>query len=221
MPRPPDWGRVRDGFAREPSRLTLGIVSGRADGFWLGPLPLIRLGPPEATENGVRWPIEGGLLAKRPGGQVGVDWQGGVLRGWLKGYRPSIPEPVYGPTQSFAHHQLTRLYLLGLRGSTPAPGKPSPPDRRLVALGIDLAICWLAARGRPKRFAGVAAGYHLAAWSAGGRTLGGALLGQRVVAYDGSRPSFGQALARLLQLPFSATTVVEGPPEFEIATESQ
>lgn len=221
MPRPPDLARIRDGFTRELSRLTMGIVQGRPDGFWLGPLPLIRLGPPETVGAGVRWPVTGGLLARRPGGWVGVEWREGLLRGYLEGYQPSLPAPLYTVTQDFAHHELTRLYLLAIRGRDPEPGPPVPARRRLAALGIDLALCWLVARRRPTRFAGAVAGYHLAAWSVGGLTVGGALLKQRVVAIDGTRPSFGQALARLLQLPFHGTTVVDERTELEIATQSQ
>lgn len=221
MPQPPDIARVRDGFTRDLSRLTLKIVSGRPDGFWLGPLPLIRLGPPETTATQVRWPVTGGILAKRPHGWVGVEWDNQLLRGRLDGYEPSLPEPVYSLTQSFVHHQLTRLYLLELRGERPPPGPPAPVDRRLAALGIDLALCWAVARGRRRRFLGVAAGYHLAAWSVAGRTLGQAFFNQRLVAFDGTRPSFGQALARFLFLPFHATTVVDERTQYEIATKSQ
>jgi uncharacterized RDD family membrane protein YckC len=50
---------------------------------------------------------------------------------------------------------------------------------------------------------GVAAVYHVACWSIWGRTLGGVVMKQRVVAIDGSRPSVEQSIVRLLALPLS------------------
>lgn len=226
--RPPDWERVRDRFTKDLSRLTLGIVRGRPDGFWLGPLALIRLGPPELHPDGVRWPVTGGLLAQRPGGWVGVEWRQGQLRGWLAGYWPSIPRPIYNLTQRVAHHELTRLYLLSLRGRLPLPAREAPRGRRLAAAAVDLGLCVLIARGRPRRALGAATAYHLAAWTVGGRTLGGALFGQRLVSVDGSGVSPGQAVARLLLAPAGArrqdavaATAVVGAAEFQTATESQ
>ncbi|MDQ6722499.1 MAG: RDD family protein, partial [Candidatus Dormibacteraeota bacterium] len=43
-----------------------------------------------------------------------------------------------------------------------------------------------------------------ACWSVSGRTLGGAVMKQRVVAVDGSGLSTGQALLRLASLPIAA-----------------
>ena len=51
---------------------------------------------------------------------------------------------------------------------------------------------------------GVVAGYHVACWTFGGRTLGGAVMKQRVVAVDGSDVSTGQAIVRLAALPIAA-----------------
>jgi uncharacterized RDD family membrane protein YckC len=51
---------------------------------------------------------------------------------------------------------------------------------------------------------GVALGYHLACWTLSGRTIGGAVMKQRVVAVDGSRLSAGQAIVRLVSLPLAA-----------------
>jgi uncharacterized RDD family membrane protein YckC len=50
---------------------------------------------------------------------------------------------------------------------------------------------------------GIAAAYHIACWSTSGRTLGGLVAGQRVVAVDGSRPTVMQSAVRLLTLPLS------------------
>jgi len=54
---------------------------------------------------------------------------------------------------------------------------------------------------------GITAGYHIACWTISGRTIGGALTRQRVVAVDGSRVSVGQAVIRLLALPFAVARV--------------
>jgi uncharacterized RDD family membrane protein YckC len=48
---------------------------------------------------------------------------------------------------------------------------------------------------------GIAAAYHVACWSLSGRTLGGLVVGQRVIATDGSRPTVEQAIVRLLTMP--------------------
>jgi uncharacterized RDD family membrane protein YckC len=48
---------------------------------------------------------------------------------------------------------------------------------------------------------GVAAGYHLACWTISGRTIGGALMKQRMVSVDGSGLDVGQAIVRLALLP--------------------
>ena len=57
-------------------------------------------------------------------------------------------------------------------------------------------------RPRLSLFLGVAAAYHVTCWSTSGRTLGGLVMRQRVVAVDGSRPTVGQSLVRLVALPF-------------------
>jgi hypothetical protein len=201
-PAPPDQARIREGFTREVSRLTFGVIRGRPDGFYVGPVPLIKLGPPEDLDGrGVRWPITGGLLVRRPGGTVGFSWGEGQLRGSVTGYAPSLPRRVYDITQRRVHSEITRLYLLKTRGRQPLPGPIAPPSRRLGAVAIDLGLCWLIARGRARRFVGVAAGYHLVAWAIARRTAGGALLDERLVSIDGSEVTIGQAIARLLLLP--------------------
>jgi uncharacterized RDD family membrane protein YckC len=112
-------------------------------------------------------------------------------------------------TQLPIHHLVMRMYLLRVRGRLPEPGMPAAPTRRFAAAAIDIGLCAAVALtvGRRRRlaaFAGIAAGYHIACWSTSGRTLGGAVAGTRVVAVDGSRPSAGQSLVRLLSLPWAA-----------------
>ena len=218
-PRPVSLEPVRAGFPQALGRLTLGLIQGRSDGFYAGPIPLIRLGPPEVKDAGVQWPVTGGVLTRRPGGTVGFETADGVLRGYLRGWTPSLPGCVYGLTQRPLHHELTRLYLLQVRGREPLPGREAARGPRLLATALDLALCLAVAGRRPRRFAGVAAGYHLAAWTLAGRTLGGALLEQRLCSVDGSPVTLGQAVARLLLLPLgprrqdrvAGTAVIESP----------
>src|SRR5205807_10153283 len=103
------------------------------------------------------------------------------------------------------HPMVTRLVLLTLLGRSPAPGVPAGPAGRVAASGIDIALCAALAltvrRGRPAAFAGLAAAYHVVCWATTGRTLGAWLLGQRLVAVDGSAPSGPQAIVRLLTIP--------------------
>jgi uncharacterized RDD family membrane protein YckC len=86
---------------------------------------------------------------------------------------------------------------------------PADVSARLAAAAIDAGICagiaLLAGRGRRTRtFLAIAAGYHIAAWAVSGRTLGGAVMRQRVVSVDGSRPSVAQAALRFATLPLAA-----------------
>jgi uncharacterized RDD family membrane protein YckC len=53
---------------------------------------------------------------------------------------------------------------------------------------------------------GIAAAYHIACWSTSGRTLGGLVMRQRVVAVDGSRLTVMQAAFRFLTLPLAWVT---------------
>jgi uncharacterized RDD family membrane protein YckC len=110
------------------------------------------------------------------------------------------------------HHVVLRLYLLSERGRLPTPGVPAPPTRRAAAAAIDAGVCVAAAlvAGKGRRLpalVGITAGYHIACWTISGRTIGGALTRQRVVAVDGSRVSIGQAVIRLLALPFAVARV--------------
>src|SRR4029077_1387240 len=101
-----------------------------------------------------------------------------------------------------------RLHLLRVRGREPAAGIPATSSDRRGAAPLDAGFCLALARvsGRRPRirvFLGVAACYHIACWSLGGRTLGGLVMRQRVVAIDGSKPSVGQAVVRLLCIPIA------------------
>jgi hypothetical protein len=107
-----------------------------------------------------------------------------------------------------AHHALTRRLLLRMRGRLPLPGVPAGLGRRLAAASLDLALCAAvsAALGRRRRLGtlvGVTTAYHLACWAMGGLTLGGVVVGTRVVAVDGRTVGPGQALTRLAAVPLA------------------
>jgi hypothetical protein len=203
-PRKPPAERLRDDYFAVTERLTLGLVRYRDRSFTIGPVALIRFGEPQATENGWRFPIGAGALVGEPGGVLSVSWRAGRLEVVVRGYRPSLPMPVYRWTQLLFHHFQTRLVLLRMRGRVPLQAVPATPAGRLAAGAIDATICFGLARFRPRRALALAAAYHVACWRFGGVTLGGLLLRQRVVAVDGSRLTAGQALLRLAALPAAA-----------------
>jgi hypothetical protein len=208
-PRPPAPSALRDRFMRDTAALTLGIVRQRNGALVTGPVELLRFGEARTDERGVTWPIEGGALAGEPGGRLRVFVEDGRLVARVEAYRPSLPRPVYAVTQLVAHHALVRLVLLRLRGRRPAAGVPADVSRRIAAGAIDVAVCGaltlaLARRRRLRAFAAITASYHVAAWSVSGRTIGGALMRQRVVAVDGSAVTPVQSALRLISIPFAA-----------------
>jgi hypothetical protein len=206
--RTPKGRELRDSYLRDIQELTLGLVRARGTSLYVGPLELLRFGPAAVTESAVDWPIDGGLLARGPGGHLKFEVLDHRLVASVDGYRPFLPLPVYALTQLPVHRLLTRLHLLRVRGREPAPGVPASRDSRLRAAAVDLAFCFTLARvtGRRTRlrtFVGVAIVYHVACWSMSGRTLGGLVQSQRVVAVDGSRPAVTQSLVRLVTIPLA------------------
>ena len=208
-PRAPATSLLREGFMRGTSRATLGLVRVRDGSLVAGPIELLHFGPPQTTADSVTWPIEGGVLAAKPGGRLRLELSAGKLIARVEGYRPALPRSVYEVTQLPLHHAVVRLVLLQLRGRTPSSGVPADVSSRFVAGAIDAGVCGaltlaVARRRRVGAFAAVVAGYHIAAWSVSGRTIGGALMRQRVVSVDGSKLTPVQAMLRLIALPFSA-----------------
>jgi hypothetical protein len=200
---------LRDSFWADVPSLTLGLVRAQDNSLLVGPLELLRFGPANVTRNSVQWPIEGGLLARGPSGHLRIEALSGRVVSSLEGYRPRLPRVLYALTQLPVHHLWTRLHLLRVRGRKPAQGRQADPAMRLAAAAIDSAFCIAvtAVIGRRRRIPalfGVFAGYHVACWTLSGRTLGGALMRQRVVAVDGSGLSAGQAMVRLASLPLAA-----------------
>ena len=189
--------------------LTIGLVRVRDNSICLGPFQLIRLGRPKIARNSVEWPIEGGLLARASGGRLRFEALYGRLVASVEDYEPMLPRVLYSLTQLPIHHLWTRLHLIRVRGRQPAPGLAAERSRRLAAAAIDAGFCLTMAAliGRRRRLPvllGVVAGYHIACWSISGRTIGGAVMKQRVVSVDGSPLTPGQALVRLASLPVSA-----------------
>jgi len=218
--RAPTGRDLRDSYLSDIQELTFGLVRARERSLYVGPLELLRFGPAAVTESAVDWPIDGGLLARGPGGHLKFEVLGHRLVASVDGYRPLLPLPVYALTQLPVHRLLTRLHLLRVRGREPAPGVPAPRDNRVRAAAVDLAFCYTLARvtGRRTRlrtFLGVAVVYHVACWSMSGRTLGALVQGQRVVAVDGSRPAVTQSVLRLLTIPLA--WIVRRPIHDELA----
>jgi len=205
-PIPPEPARLQ-GFFGLLVRRTPGPIRWEPWRLRLGPLTLLRFGPPAPTAQGWRWPIDGGLLARRPGGWIEVGWGEGALVCTVHGYRPRLPRPLYALGQRPVHDLLTRLALLDLRGRTPPPGPPAEPVLRLLTAALDLGLCAGLTRLLPRRrlfaFVALASLYHLGFWGAAGRTPAGWLTGQHLVSVDGSRVGTTQALIRLLALPLA------------------
>ena len=222
--------RLRDAYVDSLPAMTLGLIRFKGQTITLGPLELLRFGAPVTTRNSVTWPIEGGLLARRPGGQWRIQATGRMVDATVTGYVPRLPRLLYVLSHLHVHLLFTRTFLLRLRGREPMPGTQAPSEDRVSAATVDLAMCWTLAgfverRHRLKTFLAVAAVYHVVCWTLTGRTLGGAVMGQRVVAVDGTRVTPQQAMLRLALLPLAwiswrplhdrlaFTAVVLDPPE--------
>ena len=207
MPEPPSGARLRDAYFDSVRALTLHLVRAKDESLLFGPWELLRFGRPTVTRTAVDWPIEGGLLAGAPGGHWRVQSAAGRLEATLTGYLPRLPRAVYAVSHLQVHLLFTRLFLLRVRGREPAPGTPAPRPERISAATVDAALCLaltgFAGRRRPKNVLAVAALYHVMCWTLSGKTLGGAVMRQRVVAVDGSRLTPQQAVLRLALLPLA------------------
>lgn len=205
-PRPATGRQLRDSFLPGISALTLGLVRADKASLGFGPVELLRFGVAKVSGGAAEWPIDGGLLARAPGGSWRLENVDGSLVASVHGYRPQLPAPVYRLIQLPVHHLLTRLFLLRLRGRDPAPGAEAASADRMRAAAIDVAFCatlagLLGKRRSVRTILGIALAYHVACWSLSGKTLGGLVMNQRVVAIDGSRLTPTQSLLRFLALP--------------------
>jgi hypothetical protein len=203
MPRQPTSEQLRDFYFPAATRLTFGLTRWRDAAVRFLGIPLLSVGAPIAKPGGWDYPITGGLLSRGAAGRVEIRWAEGICAVAVVGYRPWLPSDVYRATQAPFHRFVTRLALLRLRGRIPSAGVPATPAGRAGAVAVDLVVCLALARD-PRRLLPVLALYHLAGWSVGGRTVGARLFRQRLVAVDGSLPTFGQALIRLGALPIAA-----------------
>ena len=205
--RPTSGARLRDSYVESISALTFGLIRFRGDTLVLGPIELLRFGRPSVTRTAVDWPIEGGLLSRKPGGHWRIQSSGGRVEASVTGYVPRLPRSIYMVSHLHVHLLFTRLYLLRLRGRELAPAVVAAPPDRFRAATVDVAFCLTLTRftGRRSwmRVLAVAAIYHIVCWSTSGRTLGGLVLRQRVVAVDGSRLTTAQAILRFALLPLS------------------
>lgn len=201
---------LRDAYVEALPDVTLGLARFRGNSIVSGPLELLRFGKPKVTRHEVAWPIEGGLLARSDGGTWRVRVANGRVEATVTGYTPRLPRLIYALSHQQVHMLFTRLFLLRLHGREPAPGPRASRDARLRAASIDAALILnlgrLLRRGRVTKTIAIAVAYHVACWSLTGRTLGGVVMRQRVVAVDGSRVTPAQSLLRLALLPVSWLT---------------
>jgi hypothetical protein len=210
---------LRDAYLEGIQVLTHGLVRARGLSLFLGPVELLRFGEAKVTRSAVEWPIEGGMMARAAGGHLRIESSRNGLVASVEGYRPVLPLPLYAVTQLPIHHVLMRLLLLRVRGREPIPSATATIRDRSRAAAVDVAFCITLAslfgrRARPRVLLGIAAAYHVACWSISGRTLGGLVVGQRVIAVDGSRPTVGQSMVRLVTLPLGW---LRGPIHDELA----
>ena len=198
---------LRDSYAESIRRLSLGLLQLRGDTLRAGPLVLLRFGRPTLTRSAVDWPIEGGLLAGAPGGHWRLGATPDHVEASLSDYRPALPRPLYVLTHLHVHQLFTRLFLLRLHGREPAPGTVASAEDRRRSGAVDAALCFtlagFAGQRRLRWTLVIAIVYHVACWSAGGRTFGGLVTGRRVISVDGSRLTPTQSVLRLALLPLS------------------
>jgi hypothetical protein len=199
--------RLRDAYMQALPALTLGLFRFHGTSLRAGPVELLRFGTPVVTRSAVSWPIEGGLLARRAGGQWRIQAGARRVEATVTGYTPRLPRAFYAVTHLQVHLLFTRLFLMRLRGREPLPGPAAPSADRAAAATVDAAMCFaltgFLGRRRLRRLIAVAAVYHVVCWTVSGRTLGAAVMRQRVVALDGSGISAQQAVLRFALLPLS------------------
>lgn len=203
---PVTGARLRDAYIESVRALTFGLVTFRDDAVVMGPVTLLRFGRPTLTRTSVEWPIEGGLLAGARGGTWRIQSADGRVEATVTAFRPRLPRPLYTLSHLQVHELFTRLYLLRLHGREQRAAVTTD-EARIRAASVDVAFCLTLARmtgrRRVRRTLLVAAAYHVVCWSVWGRTLGGLVMRQRVVAVDGSRLTPTQSFLRLCLLPLS------------------
>jgi len=102
MPIPIMGKTMRDSFPTDMEALTFGLIRVKDNALRLGPLELIRFGRPRITRTSVQWPIEGGLLARSPGGHLRIELIDDRLVESLDGCRPMLPRRVTSCKQTMS-----------------------------------------------------------------------------------------------------------------------
>ena len=211
---PPD--ALRDGYFTGTARAVFGLIRFTHNSFQMGPLTLFQFGTPRPQNPEWVYPIEGGLLARRPAGELRVGWEQERLYSTLEGYQPRLPGPLFRLTQFPFHREISRIALLQVRGRRPGAGIPAEPWRRLLAGLLDAGFAASVAATREPLRAGtrvVLAGIALLATQTvvpaltGGVTPGGWVAGTRIVGVDGSRAHLAQFVLRAAALPLGVRTL--------------
>src|SRR4030088_1498643 len=84
---------LRDRYLEGIQALTHGLVRVRGSSLYVGPVELLRFGPAKVTRAAVEWPIEGGVMAREPGGHFRIESSGSDLVASVDGYLPLLPLP--------------------------------------------------------------------------------------------------------------------------------
>ena len=116
-----DGRRLAAAYWREVERTTAGLVRVRetCDGPALRALgaPLLKFGLPRIDAGGdrvtCRYPIEGGLLARRSGGSIAFGQHGNVLTSTISGFHPRLGlfPGLYSHVQARIHAAVSRRYF--------------------------------------------------------------------------------------------------------------
>lgn len=119
-----DGRRLAAAYWREVERTTAGLVRVREtpDGLALRAFgaPLLKFGPPRIDAVGDRvicqYPIDGGLLARRPGGSIAFAQHGKVLTSSISGFHPRLGllPGLYSHVQARIHAAVSRRYFARL-----------------------------------------------------------------------------------------------------------
>jgi hypothetical protein len=119
-----DGRRLAAAYWREVERTTAGLVRVREtpEGLTLRAFgaPLIKFGLPRIDAVGDRvicqYPIDGGLLASRPGGSIAFAQHGKVLTSSISGFHPRLGllPGLYSHVQARIHAAVSRRYFARL-----------------------------------------------------------------------------------------------------------
>lgn len=119
-----DGRRLAAAYWREVERTTAGLVRVREtpEGLALCAFgaPLLRFGLPRIEAAGAHvtchYPIEGGLLARRPGGSIAFAQNGNVLTSTISGFHPRLGllPGLYSHVQARIHAAVSRRYFARL-----------------------------------------------------------------------------------------------------------